>query len=97
MKNVKISLPFYKLGPLFKRFHLTIFIILLTAALAGFVMLINNTVLNPKKSINDISSNTSGGQTSSLSQLESMHSSSNSSNTPAPVVVDSTNPFSTGR
>lgn len=94
MKNVKISLPFYKLMPLFRRFHLTIFIILLTAALAGFVMLINNTILNPKKSINDISNSTSTGQASSLSQLDSMHSSNNA---PAPVVVDSTNPFSTGR
>lgn len=69
-----IQLPVINVTSIFKRFHLTLFIIFITATLSGTVLLINYVILNPSSG-DEITPNTSQNLNGSLTNMRSLHTS----------------------
>lgn len=93
MKNASASSLFKPLGKLFRRFHLTLFFVLIIGCLAVAVLLINIT-LTGKPSADDYVSPIQAGtiDEATLQRIQSLHPSSEPSQPPA--AAGRSNPFS---
>ncbi|UTX51464.1 hypothetical protein KI440_00680 [Candidatus Saccharibacteria bacterium TM7i] len=92
MKDIQVQLPVWNVVALFKRYHLTFFIIFITGILCGVVLLVNNVVVNPPASTTVNQSSNSSTQ-STLSLMQSLHS-SDELTTPPQLPTGKNNPFS---
>lgn len=99
MKDLQFQISIHRLVSAFKRFHLTIFIILLSAALATTVMLVYRSVLEPSDP-NATNSSTSEIETDYESSLQIQAASrlqglqkSSSTNTAPQLPSGKINPF----
>lgn len=100
MKDLSVVFSKRSLAALFKRFHLTLFIIFIAGILAGVVLLINNVILNPPAADplttdNSLVSPQQPTPDSSLAPLQSLHKSSELKSAPA-TPGGRINPFSGG-
>ena len=94
MKDIQVQLPAWNIVALFKRYHLTFFIIFIAGLLCGVVLLINNVVLNPAKDTSGAASQVDTSVTqNTLSLMQSLHT-SNELTAPPQVPTGKTNPFS---
>lgn len=87
-----IQLPTIHFVKLFRRFHLTFFIIFIALILSGTVLLINNVILNPEDAANssEAGSTVSGSEFSAMQRLHM----SNELKTPPTVSTKRVSPFS---
>ena len=94
MKDIRVQFSAHNLIAIFKRYHLTFFIIFITAILSGTVLLINNVVVNPsaEETINSTTGSTNTGADFSI--MQSFHG-SDELKSPPTLPAGRVNPFTT--